>query len=166
MTVVTTGQVRLPHPDLDGADWADSYAVELSGDGRRGVDVARAMFADVPRWVSALLAARNAIVRFFGLKSAELTMTGQETVGGFPLLSTSDDRALLGFNDRHLDFRILITVDRVDALQQRVTLTTLVKRHNLFGRLYILVVTPFHRLIVRTFLHRLARQAAVSPPHA
>jgi hypothetical protein len=38
-----------------------------------------------------------------------------------------------------------------------VTATTLVRTHNLVGRLYLLVITPFHRVIVRTMLAQAAR---------
>jgi len=39
---------------------------------------------------------------------------------------------------------------------QRVTATTLVLTHNLLGRSYLAIILPFHRLIVRTLLRRVA----------
>ena len=38
--------------------------------------------------------------------------------------------------------------------------TTLVKTHNLFGRIYLATILPFHRLIVRNMLQRVV----ASPP--
>ncbi|QLF68654.1 DUF2867 domain-containing protein [Peteryoungia desertarenae] len=165
MGAVESLEVRLPHPDLPAGDWADSYAVSVSRVDLVALDVAKSMFGDVPRWVRTLLAFRNRIVSLVGLKSAELKMTGRESIGGFPLLASTGDQALLGFDDWHLDFRILISVEKISGGRQRVRVTTLVKRHNLFGRIYIFVVTPFHRLIVRSFLRRfLAAQMVIRQP--
>jgi hypothetical protein len=55
-----------------------------------------------------------------------------------------------GFNDHHLDFRVVVDV----AAGEQVTATTLVKTHNFLGRLYLAIVLPFHRLIVRSMLRR------------
>ncbi|CUX09346.1 conserved hypothetical protein [Agrobacterium tumefaciens str. CFBP 5621] len=54
---------------------------------------------------------------------------------------------MLGFDDRHLDFRIVVDLEE-RGNGQMVIVTTIVRRKNLFGRLYLLVVEPFHRRIV------------------
>jgi len=69
----------------------------------------------------------------------------------FPVLSESDEKIVLGLDDRHLDFRILLE-RQPKANCARYRLTTLVKRHNLFGRIYLFLITPFHKLIVRSVL--------------
>ena len=126
------------------------------------MQVATELMGSAPTWVSALLGLRNRIVGFFGLKSAELALTGQDKIGGFPVIVHDEEHVVLGFNDKHLDFRIILSVEPEGAGHQHVSLTTLVKRHNLFGRIYILVVTPFHTLIVKTFLKRLAAANGLS----
>jgi len=66
-----------------------------------------------------------------------------------------------GFNDRHLDFRIVVDVAPVDgARDQQVTATTLVLTHNWLGRAYLLVILPFHRLIAKSMLGQIS-QASV-----
>ncbi|MFN3362998.1 DUF2867 domain-containing protein [Allorhizobium sp. NPDC080224] len=162
MGVVVEQQVALPHPDLPEADWADSYGVRLDGSDLDPMEVARDLMGRAPRWVGALLKIRNLIVGFFGLKSAELELTGQDRIGGFPVIAHDGDHVLLGFNDKHLDFRIIVAVEPEGTGHQHVSLTTLVQRHNLFGRVYILVVTPFHKLIVKTFLKRFAASRGLS----
>lgn len=156
MGVVVEQRVVLPHPDLANADWADSYSVRLDRNDLVPMEVASELMGRAPRWVGALLKIRNRIVGLFGLKSAELELTGQDRIGGFPVLAQDEQHVLLGFNDKHLDFRIIVAVEPEGAGHQHVSLTTLVKRHNLFGRIYILFVTPFHKLIVKTFLKRFA----------
>lgn len=156
MVVVSKQKVELPHPDLAEADWADSYSVRLDRADLDPMQVATALMGRAPRWVTALLGIRNRIVGLFGLKSAELALSDQDMIGGFPVVEHDHERVVLGFNDKHLDFRIIVSVEPEAAAHQHVSLTTLVRRHNLFGRIYILVVTPFHKLIVKTFLNRFA----------
>ena len=153
---VVEQRVTLPHPDLPAADWADSYSIHLERSDLEPMEVARDLLGRAPRWVGVLLKIRNVIVGLFGLKAAELKVTGQDRIGGFPVLAEDDQHVLLGFNDKHLDFRIVVAVEPEGVTHQHVTLTTLVQRHNLFGRLYIFVITPFHKLIVKTFLKRFA----------
>jgi hypothetical protein len=38
-----------------------------------------------------------------------------------------------------------------------VTATTVVLTHNLLGRVYLAIILPFHRLIVRAMLRQIAR---------
>lgn len=162
MGVVVKQPIELPHPDLPGADWADCYGVRLDRSDLDPMQVAADLMGRAPRWVTVLLALRNRIVGLFGLKSAELEMTGQDRIGGFPVIERDHERVLLGFDDKHLDFRIIVTIEREGIGHQHVSLTTLVKRHNLFGRVYILIVTPFHKLIVRSFLRRFAASNRLS----
>lgn len=162
MGLVVEQRVTLPHPDLPEADWADSYSVRLDRKDLVPMEVASELMGRAPRWVGVLLKIRNRIVGLFGLKSAELELTDQDRIGGFPVIDHDSERVLLGFDDRHLDFRIIVAVEVEGNGHQHVSLTTLVKRHNLFGRIYILVVTPFHKLIVKTFLKRFAATKGVS----
>jgi Protein of unknown function (DUF2867) len=39
---------------------------------------------------------------------------------------------------------------------RQVTATTLVLTHNLLGRVYLAIIRPFHRLIVRALLRQVA----------
>ena len=162
MGLVVEQRVTLPHLVLPEADWADSYGVRLNRSDLVPIEVAQEVMGRAPRWVGALLKIRNVIVGLFGLKSAELELTGQDRIGGFPVLAQDEQHVLLGFNDKHLDFRIIVAVEPEGAGHQHLSLTTLVRRHNLFGRIYILVITPFHRLIVKTFLKRFAAANGVS----
>lgn len=159
---VVEQRVTLPHPNLREADWAYSYSVRVDRSDLDPMDVARDLMGRAPPWVGVLLRIRNLIVGFFGLKSAELELTNQDKIGGFPVIGHDDQHVLLGFDDRHLDFRIIVTVEPDGAGLQHVSLTTLVKRHNLFGRIYILVITPFHKLIVKTFLKRFAASSGLN----
>ncbi len=103
-----------------------------------------------------LLNLRNLIVAPLGLKTSG---AGEPATGGmigiFPVVSETPERLVAGFNDNHLDFRVVVDVATVGAGQQ-VTATTLVRTHNWLGRTYLAVILPFHRLIVSSMLRRAA----------
>jgi hypothetical protein len=69
---------------------------------------------------------------------------------------------VLGFDDRHLDFRIVIDVRQDRPSGQTLSVMTLVHRNNLFGRLYLATVMPFHRLIVRRMLSGIGERVLTS----
>ena len=149
-------------PDIDtgallaGAQFIDAYSiviVDAALDARRA---AEKMLARGPRWIAALLALRNYLVTPFGLKtSAPSEVAASDLVGIFPIVSQTPDRLVAGLNDRHLDFRVVVDVAACGH-GQRVTATTLVRTHNLLGRIYLAIILPFHRLVVRAMLRQVA----------
>jgi hypothetical protein len=95
-----------------------------------------------------------------GLKSgADESLPASGRVGIFPVVSSSSERVVLGFDDTHLNFRIIVDVKALDETTRRITATTLVHRNNLFGRVYLATVMPFHKLIVPTMLARVGNEA-------
>lgn len=145
--------VSLPHPLLPAADWADRFTLGLPVEGLTAREAARLALEHPPGWVRGLMTLRNALVAPFGLKgAAERVTTSRTEIGGFPVVSASDDRVVLGFDDRHLDFRIVIDVRQDRPSGQTLSVMTLVHRNNLLGRLYLALVMPFHKLIVRRML--------------
>jgi hypothetical protein len=155
MSKVCFENLTLPHPALPLADWANRYAITIGLKSESALDLAHRLFGRSPRWVRLLLALRNRIVALFGLKSAELGIADDERVGAFPVVSVRYGQVVLGFDDGHLDFRIVLDVAPAGSHMCKVAITTLVERHNSFGRFYILAITPFHKVVVRTMLARL-----------
>jgi hypothetical protein len=144
----------VPSPWLAGAQFLDAYRVEIGGGGLDAREAATRMFARPPRWIQALLNLRNLIVAPFGLKTSG---AGERATGGmigiFPVVSETPGRLVAGFDDSHLDFRVVVDVASAGAGQQ-ITATTLVRTHNWLGRAYLAAIMPFHRLIVRSMLRR------------
>jgi len=151
--------VSLPHPVLPSADWADRFTLGLPVDHLTAREAARLALESPPGWVRRLMVLRNALVAPFGLKGAARKVKTSETeIGGFPVMSASDDRVVLGFDDRHLDFRIVIDVMADRPSGQTLSVMTLVHRNNLLGRLYLAAVVPFHRRIVPAMLSGIGRR--------
>ena len=118
---------------LPGFQFADAYKVPAP----RGIDAieaTRQAFAHGPVWVRTLLGLRNRLGRLVGLRPAPAS--------GFPIIRQAPDEVLMGFDDKHLDFRVVATVNG-----GFVTLTTIVRWHNVWGRVYLAAIMPFHRAI-------------------
>jgi Protein of unknown function (DUF2867) len=142
---------------LPGAQFVDAFRLETDGQALDARHAAERMMARQPRWAEALLTLRNLLVTPFGLKTSGASETApREMIGIFPVLSATPDRLVAGFNDKHLDFRIVVDVAASGATTQNVTATTIVLTHNWLGRSYLAIILPFHRLIVRTLLRQVA----------
>ena len=139
---------------LAGAQFADAFRVTVDGPAIDARIAAERMFGHSPRWIELLLKLRNVLVAPFGLKSSGADeKTKLDLIGIFPVVSETPERLVAGFNDHHLDFRVVIDVAARDTGQQ-VTATSLVLTHNALGRIYLAVIMPFHRLVVRTMLRQ------------
>ncbi len=141
---------------LAGAQFMDAYRLEVDGQSLDARQAAMRMMARAPRWVDALLVLRNIMVAPFGLKtSGEDRRAPRDIIGIFPVVSETPERLVAGFNDRHLDFRVVVDV-ATSGQRQSVTATTLVLTHNWLGRTYLAIIMPFHRLVVRAMLRQVA----------
>jgi Protein of unknown function (DUF2867) len=144
---------------LDGADFADAFRVTMDARPMDARAAAICMLGRSPRWVEALLALRNLLVTPFGLKSSGADDAGPHgMIGMFPVVSEAPGRLVAGFDDHHLDFRVVIDVAAAGDGRQ-VTATTLVRTHNWLGRSYLAIIVPFHRLVVKALLRQLAATA-------
>jgi Protein of unknown function (DUF2867) len=152
--------VREVQPEVDrdsvlaGAQFADAFRVTVADVDLDARGAAERMFSRGPRWVEALLDLRNMIVAPFGLKTSG---AGEPNAGGmvgiFPILSETPERLVAGFDDHHLDFRVVVDVAPANGGRD-VTATTLVLTHNRLGHAYLTAIVPFHRLIAKTLLRQ------------
>lgn len=152
-TRATAVQPSLPSTALPSADWADAYEIETQRAFSDMNAAALCIVGRMPRWAKPLLWLRNVIVAPFGLKPGDqrVVQAGVDHIDFFPVLSETDEQIVLGLDDRHLDFRILLE-RRTSQGGACYRLTTLVDRHNMFGRVYLFLITPFHKWIVRSVL--------------
>jgi hypothetical protein len=120
-----------------------------------------AFTASQPAWAQTLMRWRDRLCAPLGLKTSTTVpmpsppyRMGQQ-LGIFRILALSEQEALLGENDRHLDFRVSLRSHAGELL-----VTTLVRPHNAFGWVYLLLVLPAHYLIANASCKRLAMQLA------
>lgn len=141
---------------LAGAQFGDSFAIVVNDVSLNARRAAEQMFGRRRGWQKALLAIRDAAVRPFGLQTSDSKPpAGSITIGFFPVVSETAKRIVAGFDDKHLDFRVIVDVS-ADGAGTCVVATTLVLTHNLLGRIYLGTILPFHRLIVRSMLNGLS----------
>ena len=133
------------HEIVGHGDFLDCYSTLSEAGAREAAEIAMTF----PGWVRSLMAMRNALVAPFGLTTEEPLEV--DRIGLFPLVSECDNEVIAGFDDKHLNFRVAMLAD-----SGRVYLATWVHPHNLGGRLYLAAVMPFHVVIVRDALKRVA----------
>lgn len=135
---------------LEGTTYADAYRLRTNDPDLDAITATRRVMQRMPCWTSALLSVRNVLVTPFGLKRAgHHQPPGTVHIGPFPVISQTPERVVLGFDDKHLDFRLV-----VDSADGEITGTTLIRTHNPLGRAYLTVVLPFHHIIVPAMLRR------------
>ena len=135
----------LLHAHIAPGDFLDCYAVTSAASARD----AAAIITAFPPWAMALVRLRNILMAPFGLMG-EGPATGN-SLGPFPVTAEDAREVIAGFDDRHLDFRISV---RAEA--GTVSLATWVHPHHLGGRAYLAAIMPFHILIARNALMRVA----------
>jgi Protein of unknown function (DUF2867) len=147
-------------------DLADAYAICLpAGASIEPEQLARFVLSQQSPATRALMQVRDALVAGFGLKTARQLAVApaggaRPRVGIFKVYETLADEIVLGEDDAHLDFRVSVLCRPSTSAAQAPTeliLSTVVHCHNRLGRLYILLIAPFHRAIVQSMLRRAAR---------
>ncbi|KUM01845.1 DUF2867 domain-containing protein [Chromobacterium subtsugae] len=142
--------------------WQDCCSVPLPPDAPAAdaADLLRAFSRAMPPWARALMRLRDRLVSPLGLKIDQTNHTGGAPVepfhvgqqlGVFRVLYLGERDAVLGEDDRHLDFRLVL-----QWRPGRLHVSTLVRPHNGLGRTYLALVTPFHHLIVAASMKRMA----------
>jgi hypothetical protein len=162
------------HATLPGAHFFDAYAVADPRPATSALHTWLDVLARTPRWTEHLLAVRNRLVRLVGLKgvgqlqdmhrpasggapSDARSYRVGDRVGIFVIRHLSDAEVVMGQDDRHLDVQVSLTKHPAPpGGTASVVLSTVVHIHNTLGHAYMAVITPFHRLIVRSMLQRLA----------
>jgi hypothetical protein len=137
---------------LPNASFADAYCRDTEDTDCAIETIARRILSDRPVWVGALMTIRNIAVAPFALQTPAEMQNTNDVIGLFPILHRYEDSIVMGFDDSHLDFRVIIDSQTQIGGRRRITLTTLVQTKNRLGRMYLWAVMPFHHLIARSLL--------------
>jgi hypothetical protein len=157
---------------LPGSYFHDAWSVRAADPSLSALGQFLRAAKATPAWVSACMSLRNRIVSLFGLKNLgslsaldeskpESQYEPGDCVGIFTLFRNTPDEVLLGDNDKHLNVTVSVhTARSFTSSESIVTVTTIVKVHNLLGRAYMLPVTPMHRIIAPAVLRAVAAKNA------
>jgi hypothetical protein len=149
-------------PWLAGADFYDAYEAPLTTATLSPTEIFLRASRTTPRWVEELMAIRNRMVRLFGLKDvgamnaatrpADAYQVG-DRLGIFSIFGKTENELLLGIDDSHLDVRVSLLKSQRNGVPHYV-LSTVVKVHNLLGRVYMAPVGRIHPFVVRSMMAR------------
>ena len=122
------------------------------------------LIKSIPKWFKFLLNLRNVIARIFGLKTGGienvyeyleyLNFKQDQSIGEIFIILKEKNHLIAELKDKHLDFRFSIWIRQKDGTT-KVSFTTIVKINNIFGKVYFILITPFHKLIIPNILKRL-----------
>jgi hypothetical protein len=155
---------------LPGAYFHDAWTIQAAKPSLDALEQFLRVAKKTPAWIDRLMRIRNRVVGWFGLKNlgsiaqiepsvAASDYQVGDRVGIFTLISNSANEVLLGDSDKHLN--VVVSVHKqADSAHQgiTVTVTTVVHVHNWLGRLYMLPVTPAHKVIARSMVRAVGNE--------
>jgi hypothetical protein len=146
---------------IGNAYFHDAYRVPLARPELGIVDIFFALFGHTPLWMKLLLIARNAAA---GLVGSDVPTVGEimkptvrskycvgEKIGPWPIFFIGDNEIVAGRDNKHMDFRLSV-LKAIDGDAMSVVVSTICTVHNVFGKLYLFFVVPFHRHGVRSLM--------------
>jgi hypothetical protein len=146
---------------IDNCHFHDSYRAPLSRADLGIVDIFFAVFGHAPLWVKVLLIVRNAMATLAGLQAPTVAEIMKpdirnhysvgEKIGPWPIFFINGNEIVAGRDNKHLDFRVSV-LKTLDGERMSVVISTICTVHNLFGKIYLFAIVPFHRNGVRSLM--------------
>jgi hypothetical protein len=146
---------------IENAWFHDSWRAPLRRPDLGIIDLFFALFGHTPLWMKLLLVARNAVARLAGLEAptvAEIIRPEVrqsygvgDKIGPWPIFFIGDDEIVAGRDNKHLDFRLSVLKAR-EGEAASVVVATICTVHNIFGKIYLFFIVPFHRAGVRSLI--------------
>jgi Protein of unknown function (DUF2867) len=146
---------------IRNAYFHDSYCAALTRPDLGIVDLFFALFGHTPIWMKLLLIVRNTAARACGLETPTVgeimspavksAYRVGEKIGPWPIFFIADNEIVAGRNNKHLDFRLSVLKAK-DGDTTSVVVSTVCSVHNLFGKIYLFFIVPFHRTGVRSLM--------------
>ncbi len=140
---------------LAKVDFEDTFTTTNNVDSMERI--VKMVLNEKPKWIDSLIAFRNRIVKHFGLQTTiPDDYHTQYVVGGyvsfFRIFLIEENCVILGANDTHLNFKLAIVNN--GSKQFNIEVTTLVEFNNTFGRTYMSIIKPFHKIVLINMVKR------------
>ena len=141
--------------NLNKIDYKDEFSVNIENNNLSIQEVYIKLFSSAPKGVEFLMKLRNKIVGVFGLKTEMKRNKNPnfkvgDKVGIFKIYGISENEIIAGEDDKHLDFRVSVLRKVLD--ETTITVLTTVQYNNWFGKLYFIIVKPFHKIVVKSMI--------------
>jgi Protein of unknown function (DUF2867) len=146
---------------IGNAHFHDSYRAPLARPELGIVDIFFALFGHTPLWMKLMLIVRNAAAGLAGLEAptvAEImrpkisvSYSVGDKIGPWPIFFIDDNEIVAGRNNGHMDFRVSV-LKAMDGDAMSVWVSTICTVHNVFGKIYLFFIIPFHRHGVQSLM--------------
>ncbi len=146
---------------VETAYFRDSYRAPLNHPDASVTDLFVSIFAHHPMWMKAILMIRNWTVGLFGLEaptaseilnfSHQTTYAVGDKIGVWPLMALTDTELVAGRDNKHLDFRLSV-LKTTEGETANVVVSTICVVHNVFGKIYLFFIVPFHKWGVKRII--------------
>jgi Protein of unknown function (DUF2867) len=146
---------------IKAAFFHDSYRAPLTSSQASVIKIFFAIFGHHPLWMKRILIARYRIGSLCGLDAAiaseimnpevKRCYNVGDKIGPWPIFSLTENELIAGRNDKHLDFRLSI-LKELNGEKMSVVVSTVCTTHNIFGRCYLFLITPFHKWGVKNLI--------------
>jgi len=136
---------------IEPIDFLDCFSVQSTLSPRHAAEI----ITNFPPWVRALLLLRRLVTAPFDLSNDG--PNADDKLGPFPVEIENNSELVAGFDDKHLNFRVSVI-----SQDSTVFLATWVRPHNFGGRFYLRCILPFHILIARNALVRVATETRLN----
>jgi hypothetical protein len=146
---------------LNKIDYKDEFSINIENNNLSIQEVYIKLFSSAPKGVEFLMKLRNKIVGVFGLKTEMKRNENPnfkvgDKVGIFKIYEISENEIIAGEDDKLLDFRVSVLREVLD--ETTITVLTTVQYNNWFGKLYFIIVKPFHKVVVKSLIKSAAKR--------
>ena len=145
---------------IEAAYFRDAYRAPLSREAN-AIKLFHDIFGHSPKWMKRMLIVRNRIAARCGLAvpdDSEIleyrirdSYAVGDKIGPWPIFALSEHELIAGRDNKHMDFRLsLMKVN--DGGTTSVVVSTVCNVHNVFGKVYLFFIAPFHRYGVQKLM--------------
>jgi hypothetical protein len=156
---------------VEAAYFHDAYRAPLSQRRASIVDLFFGVLGHHPMWLKLILVVRNRIASVCGLDVPTVSEIMRpvvkssyrvgDKIGPWPIFSLSETELVAGRDNKHLDFRLSVLKEsnansddsgNHDGESASVVISTICTTHNIFGKVYLFFIIPFHKWGVRRLI--------------
>lgn len=141
-------------------DYFDVQTMEVSKE-LSAMDFYILMTQHQPKWIGYSFSVRDFFCRLFGIKTIQGFTEGGIDRGAqkahfFQIIAETKDKLTLAIRDKHLDVCICIRLIPLNEQQNRVHVIASVKEHNILGKIYMVPVSKFHPVVVKSMFKNIS----------
>lgn len=135
-------------------DFEDCFSGNNAFPNKSPKELAEIALANSPLWFRILFSIRQKLASLIGLttKTSQGTNPGVGFLLSLPVVQDDETAFEAGLADKHLDFTL-----RISKENNQIHLKTQIWFNNIWGKIYLAIVKPFHNLILAHWVKALGK---------